>query len=74
MIMPGSDTHFLEVSAYASLKVAADYFFREKKNIKIQNFKLFFQSKDGGVRPKSFEMFLINIALLYLVQLHIFWK
>ena len=35
MIMPGSDTHFLEMSAYASLKVAADDFFREKENMKI---------------------------------------
>ena len=29
--MPGSDTHFLEVGAYTSLKVAADDCFREKR-------------------------------------------
>ena len=33
--MPGSDTYFLEVSAHVSLKVATDYFFRDKVTLEI---------------------------------------
>ena len=32
MLIPGSDTYFLEVSAHVSLKVASDKSFRDKKN------------------------------------------
>ena len=35
MIMPGSDTYFLEVCAHVSLKVATDNSFRGKKSNKI---------------------------------------
>ena len=34
MIMPGSDTYLLEVSAHVSLKVATDDSFRDKETMK----------------------------------------
>ena len=58
--IPCSATYFLEVGARVLLKVAAK--------------ELFFSRKKRRSATKKLEMFLINLALLYLVQLHIFWK
>ena len=35
MVMPGSDSYFLEVSAHLSLKVTTDNSFRDKQTMKI---------------------------------------
>ena len=35
MIMPGSDTYFLEVNAHVSLREATDDSFRDKESMKI---------------------------------------
>ena len=35
MVLPGSDTYFVEVSAHVSLKVATKGYFRGKKTLKI---------------------------------------
>ena len=51
--MAWSDAYFLEVSAHVSLKAATKDYFRDKEIMKIYIFKLFFQSKNGGVRPKK---------------------
>ena len=51
--MPGWDTYFLEVSAHVSLKVATKDYFRDKETMRIYIVRLFFQSKNGGVRPKK---------------------
>ena len=59
--MPWTTTHFLEEGVRVSLKVATKGALRGKKTLKIHE-------------TKKFETFLINMASLYLVQLHIFWK
>ena len=51
--MAWSDAYFLEVSAQVLLKVAAKDYFRDKETMKIYIFRLFFQSKNGGVRPET---------------------
>ena len=73
MLMPSSDTYFMEVSAHVSPKVATKSSFREKIIENLIFLKLFFQRKNGEVRPERLEC-LINLALLYLAQLHILWK
>ena len=35
MLMPASDTYFLEVSVHVSLKVATNDYFRDKESMKI---------------------------------------
>ena len=51
MLVSGSNTYFLEVSAHVVLKVATKASFSDKKNTKILVFRLFFQSKNGRVQP-----------------------
>ena len=53
--MPSSDTYFLELSAHVSLKVATKSSFREKIIENLIFLKLFFQSKNGEVRPERLE-------------------
>ena len=62
MLLSGLDTYFLEISAHALLKVATKRSFRGKKskNLALLDyffgiFKLFFWSKNGGVRPKRLK-------------------
>ena len=55
MLMPSSDTYFMEVSAHVSLKVATKSSFREKIIENLIFLKLFFQSKNGEVRPERLE-------------------
>ena len=57
MIIPGSDTHFLEVGAYASLKVAADDFFREKENINFRILSYFSKAKMEECDQKVLKCF-----------------
>ena len=59
--IPWTTSHFLKEGAHFSLKVATKGALRGKKILKIYE-------------TKKFKMFLINLASLYLVQLHIFWK
>ena len=70
--MPGSDTYFLEVSAHVSLKVATKDSFRDNETIKIYIFRLFLQSKNGGVRSKKNRGFSDKSERSWLVQKHIF--
>ena len=53
--MPSSDTYFMEVSAHVSPKVATKSSFREKIIENLIFLKLFFQSKNGEVRPERLE-------------------
>ena len=53
--MPSSDTYFLEVRAHVSLKVSTKSSFREKMIENLIFLKLFFQSKNGEVRPERLE-------------------
>ena len=55
MVLPGSATYFVEVSAHVCLKVATKGYFRGKKTLKIQIFKLFFYRKNGGMQPKKLK-------------------
>ena len=55
MIIPGSETYFLEVSAHVFLKVVSDDFFRHKETMKIEIFRLFFLKENGGVQPKNLK-------------------
>ena len=59
--IPWTTSHFLKEGAHFSLKAATKGALRGKKILKIYE-------------TKKFKMFLINLASLYLVQLHIFWK
>ena len=48
IIIPCSVTCFLEIGARVSLKVITKVFFRDKKPVKIEIFRLLFQGKNGG--------------------------
>ena len=50
--MPGSNTHFQEVSAQVSLTVATNNSFRDKKLRKFRFLGYFSKANNGGVRPK----------------------
>ena len=67
-------TYLLEVAARVSLKVATKGSVRGKKNS--QNLDVYdvFLKQKGRSGTKLFKMCFINLAALYLVQLHIFWK
>ena len=56
MLMPGSETYFLGVSAHVSLKVAIKGSFWDKRIRKLKTFKDFL-SKNRGVRPKEVKYF-----------------
>ena len=71
--IPCSATFFLQVGAHASLKVTTKESFRGKNTLKIKTFSLFFKAKTESA-TKKVEMFLINLALLYLVQFYISQK
>ena len=49
MLISGLDTYFLEVSAYALLKVATETSFNGKKSENLAFLGYFFRSKNGGV-------------------------
>ena len=62
--------YFLQVGAQVSLKVATE----GKKNSEKFRFIGCFPKQKRKSAIKKFEMFLINLASLYIVQLYIFWK
>ena len=68
MFMPISDTHFLKVSAHASLKVAIKSSFRGKKRQKFRIFKAIFLKQKQSTATKKFGISLRNLVLLLLVQ------
>ena len=72
--IPCSATYFLEVGACISLKVATKGSLIGKEYSENLYFYVVFLKQKRSGATKKFEMFLINLALLYLVQLHIFWK
>ena len=74
MLMPRSKTLFLEVSAHVSLKVATKGSFRSKEIWKFAILKAFLLKKKRRSVTKNIEVSLINLALLYLAQLHFFWN
>ena len=69
-----SATYFLEVGARISLKVTTKGSLRGKKNSKNRAFKVALLKQKQRGATKKFEDFLKYLALLYLVQLHIFRK
>ena len=71
---PCPATYFLEVGARASLKLATKVFLRGKKNSENLAFQVALLKQKRRNAAKKFEMFLMNLALVNLVQLHIFWK
>ena len=74
IIIPCSATYFLEVGARVSLKVTAKKFFRGKRVRKFSLFKAIILKQKFKSATEKNGVPLINLALLYLVQLHIFWK
>ena len=74
MLLLDSDTYFLELSAHVSLKEASNVSFRGRKIQKFSILNAFLLKQKRRSAIKKFEVFLINLVLLYLVQLHIFWK
>ena len=74
MLMLAPNTYFLEVSARLSLKVVTKASFRGKEVLKFSIFKVFFLKQKRRSATKNNEVPLMNLTLLYLVQLHIFWK
>ena len=63
MLMSGSDTCFLEVSAYVSLKVAIKGSFRGKKLQKFsKHFKAFSLKQKRGSTTKKIEVILVNFG------------
>ena len=70
--MPCSNTHFLEVSAHVSSKVATKSTFRGKKIQKFNIFKAIFLNQKRRISTKVFEVSLLNLTLLYLSQLQTF--
>ena len=71
--IPCSATFFLGVGAHVSLKVTTKESFRGKNILKIKTFSLFFKAKTESA-TKKVEMFLINLASLYLVHRYISQK
>ena len=74
MLMPGSNTHFLEVSVHVSLKVATKGSFRGENVWKFSVLKAFFLKQKRRSAIEKNEVSLINLTFLYLLQLYIFWK
>ena len=74
MLMPFSETYFLEVSAHVPLKVTTKVSFRGKKIQKFSIFEALLLKQKRRSATKILEMSLMNLALIYLVQLHIVWK
>ena len=68
------NTYFPKVSAHLSLKVVTKVSFRGKEILKFSIFKVFFLKQKRRSATKNNEVPLMNLTLLYLVQLHIFWK
>ena len=73
MIMSGLDTYFLEVSVHALLKVATKGSFRGKKYENVAFLGYFSKVKTEECNQIVWH-YLVDLALLYLVQLNIFWK
>ena len=72
--MPGSDPYFLEVSAHVSLKVTIKGSFRDKKIRKFSIFQDIFLNQKRRNATEKIYLSLINLILVYLAQLYIFWK
>ena len=72
MLMSWATSDFLKVRARFSLKVATKGSARSK-NTENLDFYVVFPKQKRRSATKKFEMFLINLASLSLVQLHIFW-
>ena len=73
MLMPVSETNFLEVSAHVSLKVATKGSFRGKKTLKFSIVSAFFLKQKRGSATKKIGKTLIRLSLICLVEQHIFW-
>ena len=65
---------FLQVGAQVSLKVASEGSFGGKKNSEKLRFLDCFPKQKRKSATKKFEIFLIILASLYIVQLYIFWN
>ena len=69
---PCSTTYFLQVGARNSLKLATKWFLRCKKSSENWAFQVALLNQERSNATKKFEMFLINLATMYLAELHIF--
>ena len=74
MLILVSETYILEMGAHVSLKVATKGSFRVKKVQKLSTFKAYFLKYKRRSANKKSKVSLMNFALIYLVQQHIFWK
>ena len=74
MLMPVSETYFLEVSPHVSLEVATKGFFRGKRIWKVSIFKAFLLKQIRRSAAEKIGLSLINLVWIYLVQVHTFWK
>ena len=74
MLLPDSDTYFLEERVHFSLKVATKGCLGgTKKTPKILDFTVFLK-QNGRKGTKKFKVSQINLECSCLVQIHIFWK
>ena len=69
MLISGLDTYFLEVSAHALLKVAAETSISGKKLENVAFLSYFLEAK-----TEEYDFFFIILERSYLVQIHTFWK
>ena len=74
ILMPGSNTNFLEVNVHVSLKATTKGSFRGKNVWKFSVLKAFFLKQKRRSAIERNEVSLINLTFLYLLQLYIFWK
>ena len=66
--------YHLEVRAPASLKAGTKASLRGKTNSENFDFQATFLKRKRRSKTKKTDMSATNLASLYLVQLHIFWK
>ena len=71
MLLSGLDTYFLQLGARFPSNVATKAFFEGKK---IQTLAIVFLEQKRRSATKKNDVSAKDLASLYLVQLHIFWK
>ena len=67
------DTYFLKVSAHVLLKLAVKGSIRGKKSENLAFLGYFFKAKSEACDQKI-EVPAIDLASLYITQLHVIWK
>ena len=65
-------TNFLEVGACVSLKVATKWSFGGEENYENLDLQAIFLKQKRSSAAENIDLSLTNLALVYLVQLHIF--